>query len=212
MTMNSSTITNYIRKLEKENRRLHLENRDLRDAIVYLHSYDEEDIESVASNDVESTDSTASGDSEPEVTSYRSGDSEPEEESEEEEDSEPEEASDEEEDSEPEEESEEEEDSEPEVESEEEEDSEPEEESDEEDGDYFSYSNHILSHLFFLLSEKETEQYKKRAYLNASKIIKELPYEPSNGTQLLYIRGIGKSIARLVDEYVATGTIKKLHA
>ena len=70
-----ASITNYIVQLMKENRELREENKDLREAIAYLHTI-EDDNESVASHEGDIITLT---DSEPEVTSEVSdSDSEPE--------------------------------------------------------------------------------------------------------------------------------------
>ena len=209
--MNALTIFNYIHKLEKENKNLREENEELREAIVYMHSLDPmDDAESVASNDdaesiasdsdSDASDSTVESPRFEEEVNSNEGDEDSDSDAtveavrfEEEEESEYE-------------------DSEEEEEEEEEEDSEEEEEEENYDaGEYVSYINRDLSRLFLRLANKETDQYKKKVYTNAAKIIKELPFEPTEGKRLLHIKGIGYSIAKLIDEYMATGTFKKLH-
>ena len=154
-----ASITNYIVQLMKENRELREENKDLREAIAYLHTT-EDDNESVASYEgdiISLTDSEVSdSDSEPDVTSEVSdSDSEP-------------------------------------------------------DDEYFSSVNYELSHLFTRLADIQCNPYKKIAYNHAAQVIKDLTYELTNGQQLKSIEGIGNSIIKLVDEYMDTGTFKKL--
>lgn len=69
--------------------------------------------------------------------------------------------------------------------------------------------NDELSGLFTRLAAKETDLFKKKAYTHAAQVIKDLHFKPTYGKQLMSIPGIGRGIARLVDEYVATGTFKK---
>ena len=173
-----ASITNYIVQLMKENRELREENKDLREAIAYLHTI-EDDNESVASHEGDIITLTDS-DSEPDVTSEVSdSDSEPD-------------VSDS--------------DSEPEVTSEVS-DSEPDVTSGDE---YFSSVNYELSHLFTRLADIQSNPYKKIAYNHAAQVIKNLTYELTNGQQLKSIDGIGNSIIKLIDEYMDTGTFKKL--
>ena len=164
-----ASITNYIVQLMKENRELREENKDLREAIAYLHTI-EDDNESVASHEGDIITLTDS-DSEPDVTSEVSDS-----------------------------------DSEPEVTSEVS-DSEPDVTSGDE---YFSSVNYELSHLFTRLADIQCNPYKKIAYNHAAQVIKNLTYELTNGQQLKSIDGIGNSIIKLIDEYMDTGTFKKL--
>ena len=206
-----ASITNYIVQLMKENRELREENKDLREAIAYLHTI-EDDNESVASHEGDIITLTDS-DSEPDVTSEVSdSDSEPDVTSEvSDSDSEPD-VSDS--------------DSEPEVTSEvsdsepdvSDSDSEPEVTSEVSDSEpdvtsgdeYFSSVNYELSHLFTRLADIQSNPYKKIAYNHAAQVIKNLTYELTNGQQLKSIDGIGNSIIKLIDEYMDTGTFKKL--
>jgi DNA polymerase/3'-5' exonuclease PolX len=43
-------------------------------------------------------------------------------------------------------------------------------------------------------------------------VIKDFPIELMNSAQIAHINGIGKGITKLVDEYMNTGTFKKLRA
>ena len=164
-----ASITNYIVQLMKENRELREENKDLREAITYLHTM-EDDNESVASYEGDIMDSASDSESEPDVTSKVSESDVTSEVSDSDE-------------------------SEPDVTS---------------DSEYFSSVNYELSHLFTRLAVMQDNPYKKNAYIHAAQVIKDLPYEPTDGQQLKSIEGIGPSIIKLINEYMDTGTFKKL--
>ena len=52
------------------------------------------------------------------------------------------------------------------------------------------------------LSESADDHFKSIAYRKAGEIIADLPYEVTSGESLLHIRGIGKSIASKIDEFI----------
>jgi predicted RNase H-like nuclease (RuvC/YqgF family) len=58
----------------------------------------------------------------------------------------------------------------------------------------------------------EDNEFKKKAYMRAAHVIKDFPIELMNSAQIAHINGIGKGITKLVDEYMNTGTFKKLRA
>jgi DNA polymerase/3'-5' exonuclease PolX len=60
------------------------------------------------------------------------------------------------------------------------------------------------------LADIEEDYHKSSAYQNASETIRKLPFEVTNGTELLEIPGIGRGIANKIDEYIVTGEIKKI--
>jgi DNA polymerase/3'-5' exonuclease PolX len=60
------------------------------------------------------------------------------------------------------------------------------------------------------LTDLEENYHKSSAYQNAADIIRKLPFEVTNGTELLKIPGIGRGIANKIDEYIVTGEIKKI--
>ena len=99
--------------------------------------------------------------------------------------------------------------SEPDVTSESSEESEPDVTSDHE---YASHVNYELSHLFYQLAEKQDNEFKKKAYTRAARMIKDFPVELTHSSQITHVNGIGKGIANLIDEYMDTGTFKKLCA
>jgi DNA polymerase/3'-5' exonuclease PolX len=60
------------------------------------------------------------------------------------------------------------------------------------------------------LADIEEDYHKSSAYQNAADTIRKLPFEVTNGTELLKIPGIGRGIANKIDEYIVTGEIKKI--
>ena len=80
------------------------------------------------------------------------------------------------------------------------------------DHEYASHVNYELSHLFYQLAEKQVNEFKKKAYTRAARMIKDFPVELTHSSQITHVNGIGKGIANLIDEYMDTGTFKKLCA
>jgi DNA polymerase/3'-5' exonuclease PolX len=60
------------------------------------------------------------------------------------------------------------------------------------------------------LADLEENYHKSSAYQNAADTIRKLPFEVTNGTELLKIPGIGRGITNKIDEYIVTGEIKKI--
>jgi len=64
------------------------------------------------------------------------------------------------------------------------------------------------------LADLEEDYHKSTAYQNASKVIRKLPFEVTNGTELWKgpnkVAGIGRGIANKIDEYIVTGKIGKI--
>ena len=75
-------------------------------------------------------------------------------------------------------------------------------------------TNENIADQLALLADVEENTHKSEAYKKASKIIRKLQFEVTNGTEIsegpLKVPGIGKGIAKKIDEYMATGTIRKL--
>jgi hypothetical protein len=75
-------------------------------------------------------------------------------------------------------------------------------------------TNENIADQLALLADVEENTHKSEAYKKASKIIRKLQFEVTNGTEIsegpLKVLGIGKGIAKKIDEYMATGTIRKL--
>jgi DNA polymerase/3'-5' exonuclease PolX len=65
------------------------------------------------------------------------------------------------------------------------------------------------------LADIEEDYHKSTAYQNASKAIRKLPFEVTNGTELWKgpnkVPGVGRGIANKIDEYIVTGKIRKLN-
>ena len=64
------------------------------------------------------------------------------------------------------------------------------------------------------LADHEKNEYKKSAYRNAAEAIYNLSFVVTNGEELSAgpnkVPGIGKSIAKKIDEYLKTGKLKRL--
>ena len=64
------------------------------------------------------------------------------------------------------------------------------------------------------LADLEEDFHKSTAYQNAFEVIRKLPFEVTNGTELWKgpnkVAGIGRGIANKIDEYIATGKIAKI--
>jgi hypothetical protein len=75
-------------------------------------------------------------------------------------------------------------------------------------------TNENIADQLALLADVEENTHKSEAYKKASRIIRKLQFEVTNGTEIsegpLKVPGIGKGIAKKIDEYMATGTIRKL--
>ena len=89
------------------------------------------------------------------------------------------------------------------------------EESDEEsESDFFVSYNSELADVFDELAHHEKDEHKSKAYDNAAQIIDRLPFKVTGGKELAKgpkkVAGIGKSIANVIDEFLSTGKVKKL--
>jgi len=75
-------------------------------------------------------------------------------------------------------------------------------------------TNEIIAEQLELLARVEENPHKSEAYENAAKAIRKLQFEVTNGTEIsegpLKVPGIGRGIAGKIDEYITTGTIRKL--
>jgi DNA polymerase/3'-5' exonuclease PolX len=74
-------------------------------------------------------------------------------------------------------------------------------------------TNENIAEQLELLSHTEENTHKSEAYKKAADAIRKLKFEVTNGTEIstgpLKVPGIGKGIARKIDEYVVNGEIKK---
>lgn len=89
-----------------------------------------------------------------------------------------------------------------------------EESSDESDDEFFISYNSELADVFDELAHYERDEHKSKAYDNAALIIDQLPFKVTSGKELAKgpkkVKGIGKSIANVIDEFLSTGKVKKL--
>ena len=91
------------------------------------------------------------------------------------------------------------------------------EESDDEtdsDEEFFISYNSELADVFDELAHHEKDEHKSKAYDNAAQIIDHLPFKVTSGKELAKgpkkVKGIGKSIANVIDEFLSTGKVQKL--
>jgi ERCC4-type nuclease len=86
-------------------------------------------------------------------------------------------------------------------------------ESDTDDDFYVSY-NSALADILDSLSYYEKNEHKSDAYDNAAYIIDQLPFKVTCGEEISEgpnkVKGIGKSIAKIIDEFLKTGKVEKL--
>jgi DNA polymerase/3'-5' exonuclease PolX len=89
-----------------------------------------------------------------------------------------------------------------------------EESDDESDDEFFISHNSELADVFDELAHYEKDEHKSKAYDNAAQIIDRLPFKVTSGKELAKgpkkIAGIGKSIASVIDEFLSTGKVMKL--
>jgi DNA polymerase/3'-5' exonuclease PolX len=73
-------------------------------------------------------------------------------------------------------------------------------------------ANSLMCSMSSLYYEKD--EHKSKAYDNAAQIIDRLPFKVTSGKELAKglkkVKGIGKSIANVIDEFLSTGKVKKL--
>ncbi len=70
--------------------------------------------------------------------------------------------------------------------------------------------NEKLANLLLKIGNLESNQFKCEAYWNASSVLKSIPDKIMYGSQVKNLPGFGKSICDKIDEFTATGTIKRL--
>jgi len=82
------------------------------------------------------------------------------------------------------------------------------------EGQFFVSYNSALADILDSLSYYETDERKSDAYDNAAYVIEQLPFKVTCGEELSKgpnkVKGIGKSIAKIIDEFLKTGRVKKL--
>ena len=91
------------------------------------------------------------------------------------------------------------------------------EESDDEtdsDDEFFISYNSELADVLDNLAYYEKDEHKSAAYDHAANIIDQLPFKVTSGKELAKgpkkVKGIGKSIANVIDEFLSTGKVQKL--
>src|SRR5210317_1608029 len=91
------------------------------------------------------------------------------------------------------------------------------EESDDEtesDDDFFISYNSELADVLDSLAYYEKDEHKSAAYDHAAHIIDQLPFKVTSGKELAKgpkkVKGIGKSISNIIDEFLSTGKVQKL--
>src|SRR5210317_376616 len=91
------------------------------------------------------------------------------------------------------------------------------EESDDEtdsDDEFFISYNSELADVLDSLAYYEKDEHKSAAYDHAAHIIDQLPFKVTSGKELAKgpkkVKGIGKSIANVIDEFLSTGKVQKL--
>ena len=71
-------------------------------------------------------------------------------------------------------------------------------------------SNTSLAECFLKLGNLEPNHHKAEAYLRAEEKLRELDYEVTRGEDVKNIMGFGPSICAKIDEFMDTGTMKRL--
>src|SRR6056300_110939 len=95
------------------------------------------------------------------------------------------------------------------------EESESESESDDEsESEFFVSYNHELVDIFDKLASYEQDPHKRNAYRTVGDALHALPFKVMSGEELSKgpekVKGIGKSAAKIIDEFLETGKVKKL--
>ena len=93
-------------------------------------------------------------------------------------------------------------------------DDESEEESDESESEFFVSYNHEIVDIFDKLASYEEDPHKRNAYRTVGDALHALPYKVTSGKELAKgpnkVDGIGKSAAKIIDEFLSTGKVQKL--
>ena len=70
------------------------------------------------------------------------------------------------------------------------------------DDEYFISHNHDIYTMLMNVAGTERDPYKRQAYTNAASKIYHLPYELTSGQEAMKLPGIGKSIAKKIDNFL----------
>ena len=84
----------------------------------------------------------------------------------------------------------------------------------ESESEFFVSYNHELVDIFDKLASYEQDSHKRNAYRTIGDALHALPYKVTSGKELSKgpekVKGIGKSAAKIIDEFLETGKVKKL--
>ena len=70
------------------------------------------------------------------------------------------------------------------------------------DEDYFVSHNAGLSEMIYECADKAEDNFKRNAYTKAADTIYNLSYRITNGKDAMNLPGVGKSIAKKIDDYL----------
>ena len=74
------------------------------------------------------------------------------------------------------------------------------------DEEYFISHNAGLSEMIYECADKAEDNFKRNAYTKAADTIYNLPYRITNGKDAMNLPGVGKSIAKKIDDYLFTSS------
>ncbi len=74
------------------------------------------------------------------------------------------------------------------------------------DEDYFVSHNAGLSEMIYECADRAEDNFKRNAYTKAADTIYNLPYRITNGKDAMNLPGVGKSIAKKIDDYLFTSS------
>ena len=78
------------------------------------------------------------------------------------------------------------------------------------DEDYFISHNSGLSAMIYECADKAEDNFKRNAYIKAADTIYNLSYKITSGKEAMKLSGIGKSIAKKIDDYLTPSMNEKL--
>jgi hypothetical protein len=78
------------------------------------------------------------------------------------------------------------------------------------DEDYFISHNSGLSEMIHECADRAEDNFKRNAYIKAADTIYDLPYRITSGKEAMKLPGIGKSIAKKIDNYLTPSMNEKL--
>ena len=85
---------------------------------------------------------------------------------------------------------------------------------DESESEFFVSYNHELVDIFDKLASYEQDPHKRNAYRTVGDALHALPFKVTSGVELAKgpekVKGIGKSAAKIIDEFLETGKVEKL--